>query len=397
MAVEFRCEKCGKLLEIEAEPGAQVRCPHCKGKVTVPAALAALPQPQVPAVDVDLAAPVVVAAAPVAAPAPPAEEAEGEEEEEEDEGEGEGEAVMNAMAQVMPWVISLFLHIGIIVLLGFGTMFIRKSKAEEPVVADTSLADDEGGVEQPGKANPELKAAQDKIDTTDDQFADVDNQLTQTSVSANTESLFTMASTSSGRLARFGLTTGGSEAGPKSDFYGLGGGNVHHVVYVVDRSGSMQETFDFVRDELLRDIGEMSPTQDFHVIFFAQRGQPPLENKPRRLVKATDRNKDEVAEFISEIFVSGAVTDPTLAMKRAFAVLSGAERKLKGKLIYLLTDGEFYDNRAVVEELRKLNKSKDVRIYTILHQHQDPEAEKVLQTIAKEHKGKFKFVQEFDD
>jgi len=26
MAVEFRCEKCGKLLTVEAEPGAKVRC-----------------------------------------------------------------------------------------------------------------------------------------------------------------------------------------------------------------------------------------------------------------------------------------------------------------------------------------------------------------------------------
>ena len=48
MAVEFRCEKCGKLLTVEAELGAKVRCRYCNGKVAVPAALASLPRPQVP-------------------------------------------------------------------------------------------------------------------------------------------------------------------------------------------------------------------------------------------------------------------------------------------------------------------------------------------------------------
>ncbi len=400
MTVEFRCENCGKLLDIEASPGAQVRCPHCKGKVTVPAALAALPQPQVPdpSAPPPVAPTVAVAAPPLPPPSLPPTEGE-DEEGEEGEGDSDGEAVMNAMAHVMPWVISLFLHIGIIVLLGFGAMFIRKSKAEEPVVADTSLADDAGGVEDPGKDDPELRAEQDKVQTTSDQFADVDSNMQSTSpVNSTNDPLFGMSSSAAGgQLAAFGLNTGGANQGPRNEFYGTGG-NAHHVVYVVDRSGSMHETFDFVRDELLRDISDMSPSQDFHVIFFAegrQQGQL-AENKPRRLVKASDRNKDEVAEFVKNVIVSGSVTNPIPALKRAFSVLSGADRKLKGKLIYLLTDGEFVDNRAVVEELRKLNKGKGVVIHTILHEHQDAEAEKILRLIAKENSGKFKFVQEVD-
>jgi len=191
--------------------------------------------------------------------------------------------------------------------------------------------------------------------------------------------------------------TAETHQGPESNFYGLGGDNIHHVVYVVDRSGSMQETFDFVRDELLRDISEMSPTHEFHVIFFSGGQDDDLvENKPRRLVKATDRNKAEVAEFVKNIFVAGHTTNPIPALKRAFAVLSSADRKPKGKVIYLLTDGEFADNQAVLDELRKLNAGKSVMIHTILHEHQDPVAAKILQTIAKEHSGKFKFVQEVD-
>ena len=48
MTVDFRCEKCGKLLSVDAAEGSSVRCPHCNKKVQVPAALAALPRPQVP-------------------------------------------------------------------------------------------------------------------------------------------------------------------------------------------------------------------------------------------------------------------------------------------------------------------------------------------------------------
>ena len=47
MATEFRCEKCGKLLSLDTEPGETVKCPHCKKKVVVPVVLASLPRPQV--------------------------------------------------------------------------------------------------------------------------------------------------------------------------------------------------------------------------------------------------------------------------------------------------------------------------------------------------------------
>ena len=48
MAIEFRCEQCGKLLSVDAEPESRVKCPYCKAKVVVPAGLASLPTPQVP-------------------------------------------------------------------------------------------------------------------------------------------------------------------------------------------------------------------------------------------------------------------------------------------------------------------------------------------------------------
>ncbi len=190
-----------------------------------------------------------------------------------------------------------------------------------------------------------------------------------------------------------GIARTHQDPSPKSNVYGLGPDNIHHVVYVVDRSGSMQESFDWVREGLLRDISALSLTQDFHVIFFSGGQDGDLvENNPRRLVKATDGNKTEVAGFINGVIPAGSTTDPIPALRRAFAVLSDADRNFKGKVICLLSDGEFADIQAVIEGLRKLNASKSVVIHSILEMRQDLVAEKTLRTIAKEHSGKFKLV-----
>jgi hypothetical protein len=47
MGIEFQCDECGKLLNVDTEPGATVVCPHCSEAVIVPAGLASLPQPQI--------------------------------------------------------------------------------------------------------------------------------------------------------------------------------------------------------------------------------------------------------------------------------------------------------------------------------------------------------------
>ena len=46
--VEFRCERCGKLLGAQAQDGQFVKCPHCRNKVAIPHGLASLPRPQIP-------------------------------------------------------------------------------------------------------------------------------------------------------------------------------------------------------------------------------------------------------------------------------------------------------------------------------------------------------------
>ena len=83
-------------------------------------------------------------------------------------------------------------------------------------------------------------------------------------------------------------------------------------------------------------------------------------------------------------------SDPIPAIKLVFSQ--------RPQLIYLLTDGAFDDNDAVVAEIRKLNANKGMKINTIaFFSPQAPESERkpcedVLRTIASENGGQFKVV-----
>jgi hypothetical protein len=180
-------------------------------------------------------------------------------------------------------------------------------------------------------------------------------------------------------LSRFGLTGGGGGA----EFFGLGRSapGVRRIVYVVDRSGSMTDTFEFVRREMKRSIGALRRSQRFHAIFFSSGDF--LENPPRDLVAAIPANKIQTFAFIDGVMPGGG-TDPEPAMRRAFAV--------NPDVIYFLTDGEF--RPTLVARLQEWNRNERVRIFTIafLGSGGIP----LLEQIAREHNGEFRLVTEND-
>ena len=374
MAVEFRCEKCGKLLSVDAQPDSKIKCPYCKAKLVVPAGVASLPRPQVPAGAPGQGGP--------GQPQPP----EQAEEPSEDEA-----AVMGAMARVMPWLISLFFHVGLLVILAFITIVVFSEASAEYNATSDLLSDNPGGQLNPGQMNPEMQAhSRQRINRR--RWSKRDSQIPMASVGQTKSRIqvFGIAGGSAGgQSADFGLTTGGSGAGPKSRFFGTGG-SAYHIVYVVDRSGSMIETFDEVREEMKRSILRLSPAQTFHVIFFSS--GTPKENPPRRLVHAVPQNKRQALNYLDKIQPHGQ-TDPIPALERAFAVLKNRPGRKRGMLIYLLTDGEFPDNEKVLRRIRELNPRREVHINTILHHFAVPGAMKVLKAIAAENGGRFKFVE----
>ena len=96
MAVDFRCEKCGGLLAADAERGSTVQCANCGSEVTVPPPPGS---PQGPEAAPDM---------PRQGPAEPAPAHD----EQVPPGDHD-DVVMNVMASLMPWVMSLFFHLGL--------------------------------------------------------------------------------------------------------------------------------------------------------------------------------------------------------------------------------------------------------------------------------------------
>jgi len=378
MAVDFRCDKCGRLVSVDARPGQETRCPQCQKRVIVPAGLASLPRPMVPP-----------NSTPEDMPTPP-----GETPPEQPQPLREGDAVMGVMAHIMPWVISIFFHLGLGLIMAFITLFVIQKAVPKEVIFPTTFDTVDGMAVNAGDSNPNLRAAQPLRRTQSNSWAQTDASLANDSGETNQKMELLGGGASGaaggGALAAFGLKTGGSGRGPRANFFG-NRSHASHIVYVIDRSGSMLQTFDHVRRELLVSISRLDPSQqDFHVILFAD--GPPLEKKPERLVPATKEYKLAVAEFLQGIRAEGQ-TDPVPALQRAFQVLRRADSR-PGKVLYLLTDGVFPDNAAVLSSIAAANRDRSVLISTFLYGHRPEKAVEVMEKIAKENGGLYQFVPE---
>ncbi len=392
MAVDFRCEHCGKLLSVDAQPGGSVTCPHCQKQVAVPEALASLPRPQVPGQQAKNAA---------GSSGPPAPPAEGQSDEEQEEELEEESQVVGVMSTMMPWILSAFLHVAIFLIMSLFFIITMVDQEDEikpmTVISDETYSVDPGGQVDPGEDNPDKEAAQEE-ETTSDAWARDESTLTSTAQPTDMEMQVDIGigggASGGGKLARKGLTSGGSGAGPKGKLFGHGG-SAHHIVYVIDRSGSMAHggVFKTVKVEMVRSISKLSPAQTFHIVLFGD-GET-IEKEPMKLVDATDSRKEEAVKFLQKHKAEGE-TDPIPALRRSFAVLGAADRKRRGKMIFLLTDGVFPDNDAVLKAIDRLNGGKvgddKVHIFTYLYGDREREAIKVLQKIADENGGKFKLI-----
>jgi len=390
MAVEFRCENCGKMLSVDAAPGSLVKCPHCRKKVTVPEALASLPRPHVP---------------PNATPSatrPQAPPPQGDEEEAEEPVESD--AVMGAMAMIMPWVISVFLHLGLFLIMLFLVMVStgRGVEGKNVVIPDAVLNPlRPGGVMDPRTKT--LSRSQNEKRTVVKRYTKREDRVDKGKTEKTVELLAPSADGAKGGAAELGLTNSDSRGGPRSRFFGSGG-NAYHIVYVVDRSGSMAPTFDEVRIEMLKSISRLQPVQDFDIILFAE--NKVIEGPRHRMVPADQTNKLDAVRFMNAQRPAGQTT-ALPALKRAFTVLKYADNRKPGKLIYLLTDALFegmtggsvyqtpdgkslHGHEAVITWLRDNNKDKTVYINTFLYESKEDTAVKVMKQIALEHGGRFK-------
>ncbi len=372
MALRFQCSKCGKRLTLDGAPGDEVACPHCGQTTEIPADA----RPTAPGV-----AEPVAAAAPVAEVLP--EEDAAEEDEEGEEEETATDTMMSWLALYLPsWGTSVVLHVAVIILTAFAAW--QTYKPQESFKYDTAVV-----TEQKRKTQRRRK----KAPAEDDQPSRGKMIPRPHSIVKHMQNPFPdVAANKLEVLSVIGVGGGGKELGGfeglgtgsgrgSGGFFGAGGDEASKIVYVVDRSGSMTDSIDFVKFELKRSIGELLDDKEFHLIFYSS--GPPVEMPTRRLVAATDRNKQMAFEFIDGIVAHGQ-TDPSVALERAFAV--------KPELIYLLTDGEF--DKAIVGLVQRLNAGQKVTVHTIGFLYDI--GEEVLKQISDQNNGSYKFVAEKD-
>ncbi len=318
---------------------------------------------------------------------------------------------------VLPFVTSVSVHLAILIigLLVFG---VYKAVSAPPhqdqvIIPESSMAQEgpPGGVPNVGLGDPLREAAQDKDpSSTDSAWADKKGpnvDLTSLAGAAGDSSdpvietgpggAFSKSGAKlnvgsgsgdaeGGAMAMFGAPGGGG-MGPKGPVFG-DGGNARVITFVCDASGSMLSKMDALKVEMSKVVHQLKPIQSFNVIFF-QQGDPKSLDRSS-VVTANPENKRKFDEFVKNINTAGD-TNPIPGLEIAF--------KQKPQLVYLLTDGEFPDNKAVIAKIAELNKDKRIKVNTIAFTNSedkknkiDTAFKKVLQQIASENGGTFRDV-----
>lgn len=175
--------------------------------------------------------------------------------------------------------------------------------------------------------------------------------------------------------------------GPVGSLWGVGEGQkAHSIVYVLDRSGSMSDTFHLLQRELKQAIGSLEPDQHFNVIWFNEGKSTQMFPQ---LALGTLENKRQVFAAIERIVPSGQ-TEPVDAIR--------AGLDCRPDVLFLLSDGDFGEyNQKIMRTIRQKNKDAATTINTILFVYDTAgDGERVLRTIADENRGIYKHVRQED-
>ncbi len=309
-----------------------------------------------------------------------------------DEQASVGEEVNTMLTMLLPWAISLLLHLGIGLLAVFVAFTLGVEEEEEPpIIPEARMLND---------APSELLTHSEDLEVTATTEIPRDIQTQEVAQGDPLSALTTDAATD---MALIGVT--GSKALPAGsrigkDPFGVGmygvGGNARTIAYVVDASGSLIDTLPFVIEELKDSFRKLSPEQRFTVIFFQAGAAIEVPVPHRGLKRATPETIQKVADWISlesgNIVPRGSTT-PVDAVSRAISY--------RPDLIYVLSDnitgkGRFSIDQA--ELLERINDAKrrrganKTRINTIQFLYPDPLG--TLKTIAAQHEGRYRFVDE---
>jgi Mg-chelatase subunit ChlD len=159
-------------------------------------------------------------------------------------------------------------------------------------------------------------------------------------------------------------------------------------VYVFDRSGSMgddgNKPLREAKKQLLASLNDLDENSQFYLIFYND--QPrlfDLGNSRGRLIWATDSNKRQAEDFISNIQAGGG-TDHMAALTEAL--------RLRPDVIFLLTDGEQKDDPGP-DDLKRIDRiNGGGTIINVVQFAGTPRPTSSLIQLAHENRGQHVFV-----
>ncbi|MGI9518820.1 MAG: hypothetical protein ACR2NP_17320 [Pirellulaceae bacterium] len=291
------------------------------------------------------------------------------------------------------WLASMIIHLTVILGLALLTMRVSVNPpialelGTDDLAAMTELDDfqlDMSSMESFDQANtqPEERVAEQLLEYQPElEFAaDFEEPLFETGEAIGQQNLSQVVAR---HLQEVDVSGGGG-----SSFFGISA-NAGNIVYIVDRSGSMQgKRWADASSELIKSIESLQPDQKFFVYLFSDacHPMPQLEGR-NNLVSASKSNIDAVKLWLGRQFPNDS-TMPLSSVRRAL--------RMEPDMIFLLTDGQFYDRtgpyllrRAVLQQ--NVSDPDDVVINTIAF-HCDVGLE-MLQEIARSYHGTFRSVE----
>jgi len=177
---------------------------------------------------------------------------------------------------------------------------------------------------------------------------------------------------------------------PRASFAGVEATPAHRIVYLVDGSGSMAASINFVKAELVSSVNRLAADQRFQIIVFRQ---PANSSQPATIafsrsdmVYATDASKSSVAPWLQEILPVGR-SDLTIGLTEAM--------RFEPDIVFVLSRGISRSgvnieqrNADVLAALDRINPvmlsgSRNARIKTIQFIEDDPT--RLMQKIADRH------------
>ena len=291
---------------------------------------------------------------------------------------------------LLPWTISGLVHAGLVVIALFVVWrAVRPQAAERQPVIPTAVLD--------ARDPPNLTRRQPAVS----RQVQVNRSLPQPSPLAPVQrptdnrprQLLGVAGLAGGSTSPFegGLSTGSDI---NTRFFGTGG-NARKIIYLIDASGSLIDSLDFVILELKRSIHQLVPEQTFTIIFF--QGDRVIEVKPTGMRQATYEAKMKVIRWLDPMLgnvIPIGPTNPVPALKRAL--------QYRPELLFILSDnitgsGRYeVDQRRLLDEIARANRSS-TRINTIQFLYPDKleryGLQPTLAAIASQHGGVYRFVQ----